>query len=302
MVKIAIKVGILIIVLVVMFLAFNLFFKKVMNEKILIVENKIKANQAIQGGLGLMLNHKDSWAHILAAQKRDMEYIRSVLPAAPFTKEIYLRALLDVFHKSGVYSSHMVLKRPGRPGGGVNYFQYFTPDMVALSGYIKPFDEAFVYLQKTDKIKGQDIKRIDSLVLGPNPTDEDLELSLWYSFRFNQQMAVDLPEGVNLRVGLGSNRFETTVTGSYEDIKHFLWSTKNMRPHTVILNWHLSPGSGMGEGRGYSANLTLLTFVDHNIQPRFEHDPNDPYFPIYEALPDLPDISFLLRKLGFPPP
>ena len=246
-----------------------------------------------------MLSHEASWGDILSAQKRDMECIRSVLPAAPFTKEIYLRTLLDVFHKSGVSSSHMVLRPVAPPAGGVIYYQYFTADMGALAGYILAFDNAFGYLQSTDKIKGQDVKRIDSLTLGQNPTDEELELSLWDSYVFIQKMAVDLPEGVSLMPGLEMHRFETTVTGSYENIKHFLWSAVNMRPHTIIVNWHLSPGRGIGEDRPYSANLKLLTFVDTNIQPNYEHDPNDPYFPLYERLPDLPDISPLLVLLGF---
>ena len=299
MVKIIIKFGILLIVLVVMFLAFNLFVKKAMNEKIQTVEIEIERNAGIEFGLDLMLSHEASWGDILSAQKRDMECIRSVLPEAPFTKEIYLRTLLDVFHKSGVSSSHMVLKPVAPPAGRVIYYQYFTADMAALSSYIEPFHKAFDYLQGSDTIKGQDIKRIDSLTLEQNPTDEELELSLWYSYRFNQMMAVDMPEGVNLMPGLEMHRFETTVTGSYEDIKHFLWSAVNMRPHTIIVNWHLSPGRGMGEDRAYSANLNLLTFADTNIQPDYEHDPNDPYFPLYEGLPDLPDISPLLILLGF---
>ncbi len=298
MVKIAIKFGILIIILIVMFLAFNLFVRKTMDEKTMVINNEILMNKGIEAGLNLMLSHHESWSDILGAQKRDLEYIRAVLPEAPFRQKFYLRTLLDVFHKSGVYHNALFIK-PVRPAAGtVHYFQFFETDMAALAGYIEPFDKAFNYLKGTDSIKGVDRVRFDSLKLDPNPSDEELELALWYSFQFNHKMAVNVPEGTSLLPGLEMHRFETTVSGSYDDIKHFLWQVRNMVPHTVIVNWHLSPGAGMGESRPYTASLNLITFVDANIQPSYEIDPSDRFFPLYERIQNMPNISQLLGLLG----
>ena len=297
MVKIAIKIGILFIVLVVMFLGFNLFVRKAMEDKNVEIDNQIMYNMGIKAGLDLMLSHHESWSNILGAQKRDIEYIRAVVPEAPFRQKFYLRTLLDVFDKSGVYSNALFIK-PVRPAAGaVHYYQYFETDMGALSGNILPFDTAFNYLKGSDSIKGADRLRFDSLILDPNPTDEDLELALWYSFRFNQMMAVNIPEGISLLPGLEMHRFDTTVAGSYDDIKHFLWQVMNMVPHTVIVNWHLNPGRGMGESRPYQASPNLITFVDANIQPSYEIDPSDPYFALYQQVQNMPNISELLQLL-----
>lgn len=301
MVKIAIKFGILIIILVVMFLAFNLFVRKAMDEKTQVVNNEIMVNSGIAGGLNLMLSHHESWSDILGAQKRDLEYIRAVLPEAPFRQKFYLRTLLDVFDKSGVYSNALFIK-PVRPAAGkVNYYQFFETNMGALASYIEPFDKAFSYLKGSDSIKGVDRVRFDSLILKPNPSDEELELALWYSFRFNQMMAVNIPEGISLLPGLEMHRFDTTVAGSYDDIKHFLWQVRNMVPHTIIVNWHLRPGAGAGESRPYTASLNLITFVDANIQPNYEIDPSDPYFPMYQMVQNMPNISQLLQLLKIKP-
>jgi len=281
-----------------MFLTFNLFVRKTVNEKIQAVNNQIMWNKGIDGGLNLMLDHQESWSDILGAQKRDLEYIRAVLPEAPFRQKFYLRTLLDVFDKSGVYSDALYIK-PVRPAAGiVNYHQFFETDIAALAGYMGYFDGAFKYLDGSDSIKGTDRVRFDSLILDPNPTDEDLELALWYSFRFNQMMAVNIPEGISLLPGLELHRFDTTVAGSYDDIKHFLWQVMNMVPHTVVSNWHLSPGAGMGESRSYTASLNLITFVDANVQPSYEIDPSDPYFWMYEMTQNMPNISQFLQFLG----
>jgi hypothetical protein len=63
---------------------------------------------------------------------------------------------------------------------------------------------------------------------------------------------------------------------------------QNMRPHTVIVNWHLVPGKGSGESREYTASMTLVTFADTNIPPLY-NVPEDP---------NMPNVAPLLKAFG----
>jgi hypothetical protein len=301
LVKIAIKIGVLVVVLVVMYLGYNLFVKKSMQEKIAEVNGNIAYNQTIDAGLGMMMSHQPIWNDIFAAQRRDMEYVRSVLPEAPFNEKTYLLRLLEVFHNSNVYSKGVSIRPVQKTAAQAQYMQFFSLDLGGLAGSIGQFNDAFNFLKEEVNMGDKKMRRVDTLVLSADHTQEDLEMSLWHSFLFNQKMAIRPPEGVNLLAGLEVHRFDTTVSGSYDDIKNFIWRVQNMRPHTVIVNWHLSPGAGNGAARAYNATLSLITFVDTNIPPSFQVPPDDKYKAAYDVYPDMPYVTPLVEMAGIMP-
>ncbi len=281
-----------------MYLGYNLFIKKSMQEKIYEVDGNIADNQTIDAGLGLMMSHQAIWNDIFAAQRRDMEYVRSVLPEAPFNEKTYLLRLLEVFHNSNVYSRGVSIRPVKKSAAQAQYMQFFSLDLGGLAGSIPQFDNAFSFLEEEVNMGDKKMRRVKTLVLPADYTQEDLEMALWHSFLFNQKMAIKLPEGVNLLAGLETHRFDTTVSGSYDDIKNFIWRAQNMRPHTVILNWHLSPSAGTGVSRLYNASLSLITFVDTNVPPSFQVPPDDKYKDAYKFYPDMPYITPFVEMAG----
>ncbi len=289
MVKLVIRFGILIVVLVAIFLAYNLFVARPMADKIADAQRSKSFTEAIGGGLQAMLAFKDEWRGILASQRRDIEFVRTVLPEAPFNEKNYLLILLDIFNQSHVASKGVSI-RPVKPAAShLDFYAFITADLGVLATSIGNFGKAFDYLEETDPFGNQQIKRFDKLTVKPDASPEELEIALWYSYQFNKRMAIDIPPDKSLAPGFEIHRFDTTVTGSYENIKRFIWMIQNMRPHTVIVNWHLVPGAGLGEDRIYTASMSLVTFVDTNIPPKYDVDPNNP---------DMPDITLLRKKLG----
>jgi hypothetical protein len=294
------RFGILFVLLVVIYLAFNLFVKKAKEEQIAQIDKEIAGTKRIGEGLALMLSHRAEWPNILSSQRRDLQFIRSVIPEAPFNEKVFLERLISVFHTAGVFSEGLSI-RPVRPAPSqTSFYDFFTKDIVGLAGCVDAFHTSFVYLKGSDTVAGEQLKRSEALMLKPGYTEEDLELALWYSFRFNQMMSVGVPEGIKLLPGLEMHRFDTTIRGTYDQIKYFIWLIQHMRPHTIIVNWHLSPGKGTGESRPYSASLSLMTFADTNMGPTYERDPDDPLRDsLYAALPDIPNVTPLLKVLGF---
>jgi len=287
LVKILIRFGVLIVVLVAIWLAFNLFVHRPTVDKIDEARGKTIFTQGIGRGLDLMLKFQNRWPDILAAQRRDIEFIRTVLPEAPFNEKVYLSVLLDVFSKSGVDSKGVSIRPVRSSAKKVNFFSFFTADLGVLAASLTKFEEAFKYLNGSENIMGAEHKRFESLLIPQGASPEELELALWYSYQFNLRMAVDIPKDVAILPALEIHRFDTTIAGSYENVKHFIWMVQNMRPHTVIANWHLVPGQGTGESREYTATMTLVTFVDTNIPPVYEVDN-----------PNMPDIKPLLKAFG----
>jgi hypothetical protein len=236
-----------------------------------------------------MLDYQDRWPKVFAAQRRDIEFIRTVVPEAPFNEKVYLTILLDIFNKSGVASKGLSIRPVKAASAQVNFLRFVTADLGELALSIEKFKEAFDYLGGTETIKGKEIKRLDSLAVEPGSPHEHLELALWYSYQFNNKMAISIPADVAILPGLEIHRFDTTITGSYENIKRFVWMVQNARPHTIIVNWHLSPGTGTGESRPYTASMTLVTFADTNIPPKFDFYPDNP---------NMPDVDPLIKMLG----
>ena len=289
MVKIVIRFGILIVVLVAIYLAFNLFVSRPMADDIAKAEQSKAFTATIENGLDRMLSYEERWPDILSAQRRDIEFVRTVLPEAPFNEKVFLTLLLNIFSRSEVKSKGMAIRPARAASTQVNFFSFISADLGELAGNIQKFQTAFDYLNGTDKIAGKDQKRFDSLTVDPGSSAEELELALWYSYQFNNKMAINVPTDKALEPGFEIHRFDTTITGSYDNIKRFIWMIHNMRPHTIIVNWHLVPGKGIGEKREYTATMTLVTFADTNKPPVYDTNPDNP---------DMPDIQPLLSAIG----
>ena len=245
--KIAIKIGVVVVICLVFMLAYRILVKPKYKKQIEKWEKAKAASEQIQGQLESLLDYKGILPQIRQVQYQDMQMIRNLVPAAD---EFVLTTYLRTIHKT-LQDDHLETDGIGiaQARGAVSYTDFaeaFTSDIVAMQADL---NTVLAALESFKKNMGE----MDNMLV---------------SFEFYRALSTGEENFGVIAAGVEAHAFSMNVRGSYADIKKFTYDIFNMRPHTALTNLVLRPaGEGFGQTRQYVASFRLITYGDKNLPP-----------------------------------
>jgi hypothetical protein len=245
--KIGIKVGVVILICIILLVAYQVVGHKAFTAQIKSINAELQTQQGVKAQLDALLAYKGDLPNIRYVQLKDMETIRAFMPPK---EEFVLTGYLRVIHKM-LADDHLdtngILIAPERAApGGTSFEENFSSDVTALAGELEGIMAALKMFQEN---KGQ-------------------MKNFLVSYQFYRGMASGSENFAAIVGGIERHSFTLTVHGSYDNIKKFTFDIFNMRPHTALVNFQMSPqGPGIGPTRTYQASFILMTYADANAPP-----------------------------------
>ena len=253
--KIAIKIGVVLIVCIVLMVAFNVLAGKPYQAAIEKIRGEIKTQRDIEAQLVSLLNYSDLLPNIVWVQTKDMETIRNIVPPADeFSLTGYLRVIHKMLTDNHLETGGIGIQKPTSAVGGVDFETAFSSDISALQKDLDKIKASFDYFR-----------------------DNKGEMNNFFkSFQFYRMISTDAENYEAIIGGIETHTFSLSVRGSYQDIKKFTFDVFNMRPRTALINFQMAPtGPGYGATRTYNAGFVLLTYGDVNLPPPLLRDASD---------------------------
>lgn len=245
--KIAIKVGVVIAICLILLVAYDMVGHKAYMAAAKAIQAEKANQQNVSAQLDSLLQYQPLLPAIRCVQLGDLETIRVLCPEAKqFGLTGYLRQIHSMLSENHLETDGIVIAGTAAAVGGVTFEEAFKSDVTALQSQL-------------DKIKA---------ALQMFQDNADKMNNLLASFQFYQALASGTENFEAIIGGIEQHKFTLSVRGSYTDIKKFTFDVFNMRPHTALVNFQMSPqGPGLGPTRLYSASFTLLTYGDANPPP-----------------------------------
>jgi Tfp pilus assembly protein PilO len=245
--KIALKIGIVIVICLVLIAAYNLVVHKRLAAGANRLSRDLEAQRTIKEKLDSLLRYKDILPQIRQVQLQDMQTIRNLIPDADdFVLTSYLRKVHGTLAENHLETDGIVIGGAGAPIGGTDFNAAFVSDPAALQ---------------------DDLERITG-ALQSFQDNMDKMNNMLISFEFYSQISTGGENFGAIIGGIETHTFSLSVRGSYLDIKKFVFDIFNMRPHTALVGFQMSPqGPGFGATRLYRASFRLVTYGDANNPP-----------------------------------
>lgn len=246
-VKIAIKVGVVVVICLILLVAYNMIGHKAFVAAAESLKREIKTQEEISNKLDSLLQYKELLPKIRAVQLQDMETIRLLIPPADkFVLTGYLRQIHSMLTENRLETDGIVIAGTKGAVGAASFEEIFASDVTALQADLEKIKQALQMFQ-------DNLGQMNNMIM---------------SFQFYQALATGMENYTAIAGGVQMHSFSLTVKGSYQDIKKFTYDVFNMKPHTALVNFQMSPiGGGFGASRLYQASFTLITYGDANATP-----------------------------------
>lgn len=245
--KIAIKIVIVLVVCLILITVYNFLGKRTFNAAARRLRNEENNQLEVKAKLDSLLAYQDLLPMIRQVQLQDIQTIRNLVPDADeFVLTSYLRTIHDMLRVNHLETNGISIGGAPAAMGGINFDNAFSSDVSKLQEDLASITEALDWFQAN-------LAQMNNMFM---------------SFNFYQMIGTGDENFEVIVGGIEQHTFNLTVRGSYRDIKKFTYDVFNMRPHTALVNFQMSPqGQGVGQSRQYSASFTLVTYGDANTPP-----------------------------------
>ncbi|HEX9745393.1 MAG TPA: hypothetical protein VGB30_08190 [bacterium] len=243
--KIAIKIGVVIVVCIILMVAYNMLIGKALANQSRRLNNEIGEQQEIARQLDNLLVYSPLVPRIRHVQRQDMQMIRNLVPpASEFSLTAYLRIIHAMLQQNHLETSGISIQKPVSAVGKLDFDSAFASEISDMQGDL---DKIMVSLQYFDDNMGEMNNMIKS-------------------YQFYNMISTDKQNYQAILGGIEQHSFSMRILGSYLDIKKFTFEIFNMRPHTALVNFQMAPGgAGFGSTRQYSASFAIITYGDVNV-------------------------------------
>ncbi len=245
--KIAIKIGVVIVISLVLLLAYNLLLHGRYVKQARKFRRQIAEQEEIERRIQSLLFYKDELPSVRQVQYQDMQTLRNLIPDADeFVLTTYLRLIHRMLNENHLETGGINIAGSGSATGGTDFEETFSSDVTALQTDLENIVESLEFFKEK---KGE----MNNLLV---------------SFDFYEKLATEAENFAAIAGGIEQHVFTLNVSGSYTDIKKFTYDVFNMRPHTALVNFQMRPaGPGFGPTRQYNAGFRLITYGDANTPP-----------------------------------
>jgi hypothetical protein len=245
--KIGIKVGVVVVICLILWVAYNMVVHKAYTAGIAKIKTELKTQQDVATQLDSLLNYESILPQIRYAELRDMEAIRNLVPPKEeFILTSYLRVIHSMLAENHLETDGILIGKVNNAVGGTSFEETFASDITALQKELSKITDALQLFQDGMGSMG----------------------NLISTYYFYKALSTGSENYAAIIGGIENHSFQMKVTGSYEDIKKFTFMIFNMRPHTALVGFSLSPAkAGQGPTRVYQASFTIITYGDANKPP-----------------------------------
>ena len=245
--KIAIKIGVVIVICLVLISAYNMVGHRAFMAGASRLRNERATQQEIESQLRTLLQYQPLLPKIRHVQMQDMQTIRNLIPDADeFVLTSYLRKIHGMLAENHLETDGIAIIGTGAAAGGTDFKAAFASDITALRDDLERITGAFDFFE----------------------AHEGEMNNMLVSFAFYSVLGTEAENYAAIIGGIESHAFSLSVRGSYLDIKKFVFDVFNMRPHTALVNFQMAPApGGFGATRLYTANFRLITYGDANNPP-----------------------------------
>jgi hypothetical protein len=245
--KIGIKVGVVFLICIILLVAYNMVGHRAIMSQVATIKTDLATQQSIKTQLDSLLAYRDELPNIRFVELKDMETLRAFMPPKEtFVLTSYLRVIHQMLAGNHLDTSGIIIAPEREAPGGVSFEESFETDVITLAGKLADIMKSLELFKQN---KGQ----MNNLLV---------------SYQFYKAMASGTENFAAIVGGIERHGFTLTVRGSYDNIKKFTFDVFNMRPHTALVNFQMSPqGPGMGPTRVYQATFTIMTYADANPPP-----------------------------------
>ena len=245
--KIAVKIGVVVVVCIILLVAYDMVGHRAFRGAARKARKDLATEAAIAEKIDALLKYSDILPQIRHVQLHDIQTIRNLIPdAQEFVLTSYLRRVHGMLSDNHLETDGIAIGGAKAAVGGTKFEEAFSSDITALQDDLERIMGAFGMFEER-------MSEMNNLLV---------------SYQFYGELAT---EGENYRAivgGIETHSFSMSVRGTYLDIKKFTFDVFNMRPHTALINFQMSPqGPGFGSSRLYSASFTLVTYGDANAPP-----------------------------------
>jgi|GEM_PF-5309406 len=260
MLKIYIQIFGTIALVAIILINYNIFYRTPALEEIDAKQAQLDKVTGENDLMRTILAHESKFKQVEAKIDEDRETIRMELPTSfsppDRTKRIYDLILACSLESTGIPMSAPLIGKP---------------DVIKITD---------VVATPTDKDKFQ--KSIDSFRLAMDQIDPKMQQFLeapspMDRWAFYDEISKGLPGSDKIKLGAGfeRHRYRLNLSGTYPNVKRFLWLVANDKPLLQATSVRIVPKAGLGETRLFGLDVVVIAYADRNtLFEKLNQDPS----------------------------
>lgn len=260
MLKIYIQIFGTIALVAIILINYNIFYRTPAEEAIADTEEKL---QKVEGELKLMdsiLQYQGRFQVVEQVLDRDREIVRLELPTS-FSPPDRTKRIYDLILAANLESTGIPVGAP-LPA---------KTDAAKLTDVVSLMNEGAKFLESIDSFNqamaGLDGKLPQFTQPGTSPIER-------WSFYEAISKGKDDYNKMKLTAGLERHRYRLNLTGTYANIKRFLWLVANDKPLLQATSVRIVPKAGVGDSRLFTLDVIVIAYADrNNIYEQLNQDP-----------------------------
>lgn len=260
MLKIYIQIFGTIALVAIILINYNIFYRTPALEEI---EAKQAALEKVTRENDLMrsiLAHESKFTQVEGKLDQDRELLRLELPTS-FSPPDRTKRIYDLILACSLESTGIPVGAP-LPG---------KPDAVKITDVVATPTDKDKFQKSIDSFRDAMDKidpKMQQFLEAPSPMDR---------WQFYQDISAGLPgyDKLKLGAGLERHRYRLNLTGTYPNIKRFLWLVANDKPLLQATSVRIVPKAGLGETRVFGLDVVVIAYADRNtLYEQLNQDPS----------------------------
>ncbi|MCG3152056.1 MAG: hypothetical protein GEEBNDBF_01344 [bacterium] len=249
MLKIYIQIFGTIALVAIILINYNIFYRTPALEEIEVQNEKLTKVLAQTTVMDSILVHENKFRPVSETIDKDRDLIRLDIPttfsAPDRTKRIY-----DLLLACNLDSTGLPVSAP-MPG---------KPDAVKLADVVPNINETDKFMKNIQSFQ-KAMEGLEGKL--PQFRDSSSPMDRW---AFYDSIAAGMPmEKIALTKGYERHRYRIQATGTYSNIKRFLWLVANDKPLLQATSVRITPKTGVGDSRPFQLDCVIIVYADRNI-------------------------------------
>ena len=258
MLKIYIQIFGTIALVAILLINYNFFYRSPAMDAIAEQGKKLKKANDSTAVMDGIITYEPKIAPVMKVIDRDREDLANLDLPTSFSEPDMEKVIYDLVLKCDLDSRGIMVQRvqAAAPKVAVTDFVATPKEQDAFKASIESFQNT---------MKALEGPRMEEFRNSTNAADR---------VAFYQAMSQGKPTKVKLSLGFERHQYKLTLTGTYTNVKRFLYLVSINKPLIQATSVRIVPKTGLGETRPFTLDVTLVTYVDRNtVYEQMNGDP-----------------------------
>lgn len=252
MLKIYLQIFAPIAICLIVFLNYNVFIQKPMEEDIEKIQRELRSIQEQRKVLDSVLEFQQFFQPLQELQFQDFEAVRVFL-SDDYNEPRFMHRIQRMVDLSGATNTGIIVGRVTQAARRAQYNDFKTDPSVgdelgrSVESFLQTMGSFFKDPERQKQIMGEDSSYASRLL-------------------FYQPMSTGKAFPRSMARGIEMRRFNVTVQGNYNQCKRLLWLISENRPYTqaVIMSFNPITPDARGPDKKFELRLVIITYADRN--------------------------------------